>query len=65
MGITAIHRPKDRKDDDGQRVFDLLIKASGKECWRNVPNVKLGSRASDVRIAINKIGSNSVAPSFK
>jgi ankyrin repeat protein len=30
MGITAIHRAKDREDDDGQRVFDLLIKASGK-----------------------------------
>jgi hypothetical protein len=30
MGIAAIHRAKDRKDDDGQRVFDLLIEASGK-----------------------------------
>jgi ankyrin repeat protein len=27
MGITAIHRAKDRNDEDGQRVFDLLTKA--------------------------------------
>ena len=28
MGITAVHRAKDRKDNDGQRVFDLLSKAA-------------------------------------
>jgi hypothetical protein len=28
MGITAVHRAKDRKDEDGQSVFDLLIKAA-------------------------------------
>jgi ankyrin repeat protein len=28
MGITAVHRAKDRKDDEAQQVFDLLIKAA-------------------------------------
>jgi len=28
MGITAVHSAKDRKDDDGQRVFDLLSNAA-------------------------------------
>jgi ankyrin repeat protein len=28
MGMTAVHRAKNRKDEDGQRVFDLLNEAA-------------------------------------
>jgi ankyrin repeat protein len=35
MGLTAVHRAKDRKDDEGQQVFDLLIKTA-----RNRPRRK-------------------------
>jgi ankyrin repeat protein len=35
MGITAVHRAKDRKDEEAQRVFELLVKAV-----RNSPRSK-------------------------
>jgi hypothetical protein len=28
MAITAVHRARDRKDEEGQQVFDLLVKAA-------------------------------------
>jgi ankyrin repeat protein len=30
MGLNALHRAKDRKRDEGRRVYELLVRASGR-----------------------------------